>query len=69
MRSSAPQATSRRSGIAQGNEQEAIPGERILADCRTIFDARDVDRLATADLLDALRADDEAPWESGAGTV
>ena len=39
-------------------------GARLLADVRRVFDERNVDRLATADLLAALAADDEAPWGS-----
>jgi hypothetical protein len=46
---------------ARGDESLGV---RLLADLRRVFDDRDVDRLATADLLDALRADDEAPWQS-----
>jgi hypothetical protein len=52
---------------AQGDEEEATAAERILADCRAVFEERNVDRLATADLLEALRADEEAPWADWGG--
>lgn len=37
-------------------------GVRLLADVRAMFDARDVDRLASTVMLDALHRLDEAPW-------
>jgi hypothetical protein len=37
-------------------------GVRLLADVRRVFDQRGVDRLATAELLEGLAADEEAPW-------
>lgn len=37
-------------------------GVRLLADIRNITYAQGVDRVATAELLNRLRADDEAPW-------
>ena len=37
-------------------------GVRLLADVRGAFEDREADRLATADLLDALHRLDEAPW-------
>jgi hypothetical protein len=37
-------------------------GVRLLADVRTVFDARNVDRLATADLLEGLHGLEDAPW-------
>jgi hypothetical protein len=52
---------------AQGDDDEATAGERILADCRTVFDERGVDRLPTSDLLEALYADKEAPWADWRG--
>lgn len=39
-------------------------GLRLLRDLRAVFDARGVDRLATAEMVHDLRALDEAPWES-----
>ncbi|MCL2090266.1 MAG: DUF3631 domain-containing protein [Micrococcales bacterium] len=39
---------------------------RLLTDCRTVWGA--VDALPTADLLDRLKADPEAPWATWAGT-
>jgi len=38
------------------------PGVRLLADVRTVFDGRNVDRLATADLLEGLHGLEDAPW-------
>jgi hypothetical protein len=52
---------------AQSDEDEATAGERILADCRTIFEERAVDRMASADLLEALGSDEEAPWADWRG--
>jgi hypothetical protein len=37
-------------------------GVRLLFEIWAVFEERDVDRLATADLLDALHRLDEAPW-------
>jgi Protein of unknown function (DUF3631) len=37
-------------------------GVRLLADIREVFEARDIDRLASSDLLDDLHQLDEAPW-------
>ena len=37
-------------------------GLRMLADTRLVFDRLEVDRLATAALIDALKADEESPW-------
>src|SRR5262249_34499840 len=37
-------------------------GVRLLADIRTIFDGRRIDRIASATLCEALCARDEAPW-------
>ena len=39
-------------------------GVRLLRDCRTAFDKRGEDRLATGKLLDRLRAPDDALWRS-----
>jgi Protein of unknown function (DUF3631) len=45
------------------DEAETL-GIRLLADTRAVFERLDVDRLATADLLEALGEDDEAPWHT-----
>ncbi|NLZ18439.1 MAG: DUF3631 domain-containing protein [Desulfobulbaceae bacterium] len=37
-------------------------GTELLTDIRTIFENRNIDRIKTADLIDALCDDDEAPW-------
>ena len=37
-------------------------GTELLADIRAIFENRNIDRIKTADLIDALCDDDEAPW-------
>ena len=44
-----------------GREDDSL-NVRLLADIWTIFEQRDVDRLAIADLVAALVADEEAPW-------
>lgn len=52
------------------DENEETVGVRLLADTKTIFEAKDVDRLATSDLIAALHEDDEAgwsEWRKGAG--
>jgi hypothetical protein len=43
-------------------EDDSI-GVRLLADIRRVFDDKRVDRLATAQLIQALCADKEAPWD------
>ena len=37
-------------------------GTELLTDIRAIFESRNIDRIKTADLIDALCDDDEAPW-------
>ena len=37
-------------------------GLRLLSDVRLVFDRLRVDRISTADLVEALRADEEGPW-------
>jgi hypothetical protein len=39
-------------------------GVRLLRDCRTAFDERGEDRLATGKLLERLRAPEDAPWRA-----
>ncbi|MEV6890774.1 DUF3631 domain-containing protein [Kribbella sp. NPDC051137] len=47
--------------LAEQEDSAELPlSVRLLADCRTAF--RDADALPTADLLQRLLADDEAPW-------
>ena len=43
-------------------ERDPSLGVQLLADCRRIFDAGDVDRLTTEALLEALLELDESPW-------
>jgi Protein of unknown function (DUF3631) len=43
-------------------------GIKLLADCKRVFDSQSVDRIATTDLIDALAADEEAPWADWYGT-
>ncbi|MNQ88020.1 hypothetical protein D3C85_1032690 [compost metagenome] len=46
-----------------GLEEDApSTGAELLASIRQAFDARRTDRLSTADLLETLAEDDEAPW-------
>ena len=44
--------------------EEEVPsiGAELLASIRQAFDARRTDRLSTADLLETLAEDEEAPW-------
>jgi len=42
-------------------EDESI-GVRLLSDVRDVFERREVDRISTAHLVEALHAIDEAPW-------
>lgn len=37
-------------------------GLRLLADTRVVFDRMEIDRLPTVTIIDALKADEEAPW-------
>jgi hypothetical protein len=52
-------------------EESESQGVRLLADIRAAFDGKD--RITTVELLTALKADDEAPWDewgrSGAGLM
>jgi hypothetical protein len=45
-------------------EMDDSLGLRLLSDLRLIFDARNAVRISTADLITALRADEEGPWGS-----
>jgi hypothetical protein len=45
-------------------EQDDSLGLRLLADIRLVFVANRGDRISTADLIAALRSDDESPWAS-----
>jgi hypothetical protein len=49
------------SGAAEADD-DTIP-VRLLAGIRDAFDVTVVDRLPTSDLLETLRADEEAPWQ------
>ena len=43
-------------------ERDPSLGIQLLTDCRKVFTARNVDRLTTEDLLEALIALDDSPW-------
>jgi hypothetical protein len=43
-------------------EQDESLGLRLLADLRRVFEETDTARISTADLLTALKADEEGPW-------
>src|SRR5215212_5110387 len=45
-------------------EDSASLGVRLLRDCRTAFDKRGEDSLATGKLLERLRAPEDAPWRA-----
>jgi hypothetical protein len=59
-------ARARRAAIVlhASREQDDSLGLRLLSDVRLVFDARGVERIATADLITALQAEDEGPWVS-----
>jgi hypothetical protein len=46
-------------GRAHEDESEGV---RLLTDIRAVFERHDVERIATADLLVALKDDEESPW-------
>lgn len=48
----------------EATAQQSVP-TRLLTDCRTVW--ADADALPTADLLDRLKADPEAPWATWGG--
>jgi hypothetical protein len=48
--------------VADAEPEDESAGIRLLADIRSIFDERSVDRLASAVLVDALAGIEEAPW-------
>jgi hypothetical protein len=52
---------------SETSENDETAGVRLLGDVRRVFEERDSDRLATAVLLEALRADEEAPWADWRG--
>ena len=48
-----------------GHEQGTLSlSAELLADIREIFDTKGIDRITTADMLDALTDNDEAPWRT-----
>jgi Protein of unknown function (DUF3631) len=51
----------------RGAEDDDSLGVRLLADVRAAFDNAGTDRLATKDLLEGLRSDEEAPWAEWKG--
>jgi hypothetical protein len=63
-------ARARAAAVALSGDEDVLDdtlGVRLLADIRAAF-AANGDRLATAALLDALKADEEAPWLDWRGT-
>ena len=50
-----------------GDESEESLGERLLADVHLAFEASGADRLATAELIRLLAADEESPWHDWRG--
>jgi putative DNA primase/helicase len=48
--------------LSGDGEQPTTIGEELLADIQEIFDAKNVDRLSSADLVAALTEDDEKRW-------
>jgi Protein of unknown function (DUF3631) len=48
--------------VEGSNDTEASLGLLLLGDVRTVFAERDVERIATSDLLAALALFDESPW-------
>lgn len=59
-------ARARRAAVVlhASREQDDSLGLRLLSDVRLVFDARGVERISTADLINALQADEEGPWAS-----
>jgi Protein of unknown function (DUF3631) len=59
-------ARARRAAVVlhASREQDDSLGLRLLSDVRLVFNARGVGRISTADLITALQADEEGPWES-----
>jgi Protein of unknown function (DUF3631) len=48
--------------LAAGDDDDRSLGLVLLADCRTVFDQQQVERIATQDLISHLGALDESPW-------
>lgn len=58
-----PQLARRAALKLSGAKQDAVSlSAELLADIREVFEAKEVDRLTTADLLKALTDDDLKPW-------
>jgi hypothetical protein len=59
-------ARARRAAVVlhASREQDDSLGLRLLSDIRLVFEARDVERIFTGDLITALQADEEGPWVS-----
>ena len=52
----------RRSRSPDGDDDEASIGVLLLGDIRSVFEERQAERIATADLIRALADFDESPW-------
>ncbi len=50
--------------LSNADELEQGIGNELLTDIKTVFDTKGVDKISTADLIVALCADDEAPWNT-----
>jgi Protein of unknown function (DUF3631) len=49
-------------GLAPQADEDASLGVLLLGDIQNVFDQREAERIATADLIDALGRFDESPW-------
>jgi len=50
--------------LSNADELEHGIGNELLTDIKTVFDTKKIDKIGTADLIAALCADDEAPWNT-----
>ena len=50
--------------LSNADELEHGIGNELLTDIKTVFDTKKIEKIGTADLIAALCADDEAPWNT-----
>jgi putative DNA primase/helicase len=50
--------------LSNADEPEHGIGNELLTDIKTVFDTKKIDKIGTTDLIAALCADDEAPWNT-----
>ncbi|MDO8312417.1 MAG: DUF3631 domain-containing protein, partial [Sideroxyarcus sp.] len=50
--------------LSNADELEHGVGNELLTDIKTVFETKRVDKISTGDLIAALCADDEAPWNT-----